>query len=176
MSRSAERPNRIRALRARGKLRRLRGPKCLGAKARKDVGKRARRERGANSRPRRGRTVGVVRLRAARSGARRVERRQPDSGGIFGKKRSKITQHNSRYVEFLVSGRFSDDFRLFVAARRLGAPEPLPMRPPFPSYRSFANGSPIGLAARRRVDDVNGRRRIVSERRAFAAAKRFQKP
>lgn len=99
----------------------------------------------------------------------------------------------------MVSGRFSDDFRLgspfgfveppttlavdvqrrfrpLVAARRLEAPEPQPMRPPFPSRRSLANVSPIGLSTRRRVDDMDGRRRVVPEGSAFAAANGFEKP
>lgn len=44
-----------------------------------------------------------------------------------------------------------------------------------PSRRVDPNGSPIGLSARRRVDDVNGRRDVVSEGHAFAAANGFQK-
>lgn len=66
-------------------------------------------------------------------------------------------------------------FRPFVAARRLEAPEPQPMRPPFPSRRSLANVSPIGLSTRRRVDDMDGRRRVVPECSAFAAANGFEK-
>lgn len=67
-------------------------------------------------------------------------------------------------------------FRQLVAARRLEAPEPQPMRPPFPSRLSLANVSPIGLSTRRRVDDMDGRRRVVPEGSAFAAANGFEKP
>lgn len=62
---------------------------------------------------------------------------------------------------------------VFDRSLRLGALK-LPSRSrcdhPCPSRRSLANVSPIGLPARRRVDDMDGRRRVVPENSAFAAA------